>query len=234
MPLFSHEPAALSFSTGALTGAWRTMADDFMASPEGRAIAARCSGRTDVFPTRPFRALEETPLESVRVVILGQDPYHTRGKAEGLAFSVPEGEKIPPSLRNIFKEIEAEFGGPRRCTTSLLDWARSGVLLLNTILTVEEGRPLSHAKLGWEAFTGAVVRRVAETSPHAVFLLWGEPAQRFARGIPEGRHLVLTASHPSPLSASRGKVPFLGCGHFRKANDALLARGLEPVSWRGF
>ncbi len=177
-----------------------------------------------------FRALELTPPEAVRVVILGQDPYHGPGQAHGLAFSVPEGVKAPPSLRNVLKEALGDGAaiptlGP---ATDLSRWARQGVLLLNAILTTELGRAGAHRSLGWQALTDAVVRAVSESREHAVFMLWGGPAREKGGLVDGARHLVLEAVHPSPLSAWRG---FNGCGHFSTANAWLRDRGLRPVDW---
>ncbi|MBE1237895.1 uracil-DNA glycosylase [Phaeovibrio sulfidiphilus] len=180
-------------------------------------------------PDRVFHALEATPPDAVRVVILGQDPYHGAGQAHGLAFSVPDGVRVPPSLRNIFKERERDLGLPPPKSGNLEHWAAQGVLLLNTSLTVEESSPGSHAKRGWERFTDAVVETVARSGRPVVFLLWGNHARskRPLIGNADGI-LVLEAAHPSPLSASRG---FLGCGHLSQANAFLADRGLPPVQW---
>ena len=170
-----------------------------------------------------MRALELTPLEKVRVVILGQDPYHGRGQAEGLAFSVAPGVAIPPSLRNIFKEIQRDLGTPPPKLPlpggSLVKWAEKGVLLLNTCLTVEEGLPASHAKRGWEQLTDDVIRRVSERQENVVFMLWGAHAQGKRELIDASRHKILLANHPSPLSALRPPLPFIGCGHFSVARQ---------------
>ncbi|MNT50951.1 Uracil-DNA glycosylase [compost metagenome] len=166
----------------------------------------------------------------MRVVILGQDPYHGRGQAEGLAFSVAPGVPLPPSLRNIFKEMQRDLGAPFPPSPepggSLVKWAKNGVLLLNTCLTVEEGQPASHAGKGWEALTDAVIRHVAEGPRPVVFMLWGAHAQSKRAFIPQDRgHLVLTSNHPSPLSALRPPVPFIGNGHFGKARDFRAQHG---------
>jgi uracil-DNA glycosylase len=186
-----------------------------------------------VYPATPFRALDELPPERVRVVILGQDPYHGAGQAHGLAFSVPDACKRPPSLRNIFKELAAEY--PEMAAehgNDLASWAAQGVLLLNTSLTVEDGAPAAHARRGWEAVTDALIALVARQPQPKVFLLWGAHAQAKRTLLPpDGNHLVLLANHPSPLSAGRPPVPFLACGHFRKANDWLEAQGAEPIDW---
>ncbi len=213
---------------------WQPTVASFLASPTGRAlgdfIRERLQAGATVFPPRPFRALELTPLAQVRAVILGQDPYHGLGQAEGLAFSVAPGVKLPPSLRNIFKER-----GEQPANGSLVDWARRGVLLLNTSLTVEEGQPASHAKRGWEALTDALIERVAATASPCVYFLWGAHAQAKA-GLIEasarahGREaLVLQTNHPSPLSATRGPVPFIGSGQFERARRWLAERGVTAV-----
>jgi uracil-DNA glycosylase len=167
-------------------------------------------------------------------VILGQDPYHGPGQAEGLAFSVPAGVKPPPSLRNIFVELQRDLGLAVPASGHLGGWARQGVLLLNTSFTVEDGNPGSHARRGWEALSDAIVSAVAADPGNKVFMLWGAHAQAKS-GLIEaaggGRHLVLQSNHPSPLSASRPPLPFLGCGHFGAANRYLQARGLPPIDW---
>ena len=184
-----------------------------------------------IYPSQPLRALELTPLDKVRVVILGQDPYHGPGQAEGLAFSVAPGVKVPPSLRNLFKERHRDLGLPTPADGSLVRWARQGVLLLNTCLTVEDGQPASHAGQGWESLTDAVIRHSSEAGPPKVFLLWGAHAQKKAFLIDTTRHELLCANHPSPLSASRGPVPFLGCGHLAAANRWLASQGRPEVAW---
>lgn len=184
-----------------------------------------------VYPPGPliFNALDSTPLSQVKVVILGQDPYHGPGQAHGLCFSVQPGVRPPPSLVNIFKEIQADLGLPVPNHGHLQAWAERGVLLLNSVLTVEQGQAGAHQGRGWEQFTDAVVGAVNQGCDNVVFLLWGGHAQKKGAGIDRKRHLVLTATHPSPLSAHRG---FLGCRHFSKANEWLEARGVEPVDWR--
>ena len=220
-------------STAGLCGRWKTLTEGFLTSPEGRRLTARLEAETaNVYPAHPFRALELTPFENVRAVIVGQDPYHTPGKACGLAFSVPAEERLPPSLRNIFR-VAASRGGAVRCNGDLTDWARQGVLLINPILTVEEGRPLSHARWGWEVLTSAVFRALAIERKGLVFLLWGRTAA--ARVLPfirpEQEHLVLESSHPSPLAAARGENAFLRSDCFNRANDWLVARGRAPIDW---
>ena len=195
-------------------------------------LRERLADRAVIFPSAPLRALELTPPEAVRTVILGQDPYHGRGQAEGLAFSVAPGVPLPPSLRNIFKEMQRDLGQVPppfpQPGGSLARWAREGVLLLNTCLTVEEGQPASHSGRGWEVLTDAVIREVSLKAQPAVFMLWGAHAQSKRPLIDASRHLVLTANHPSPLSALRPPVPFIGCAHFSQARAWLVERtGLD-------
>ena len=201
------------------------MTADFFASCAGIELLAflreRLASQAVIFPPQPLRALALCPLESVRVVILGQDPYHGRGQAEGLAFSVASGVALPPSLHNIFKEIKRDLGTPPPAFPSpggsLVKWAENGVLLLNTCLTVEEGKPASHAKRGWEQLTDAIIKNVSDRQQNVVFMLWGAHAQGKRALIDASRHKVLTANHPSPLSALRPPLPFIGCGHFSVA-----------------
>jgi len=213
-------------------GAWAPVLKAWRASAAGEAllrfVAARQSAGAVIYPAAPFKALAWTPLDRVRVVILGQDPYHGPGQAEGLAFSVPEGVKCPPSLRNIFAEMARDLGRPDPRNASidghLGDWARAGVLLLNTSLTVEDGQPASHARHGWEALTDALIQAVAAKPERVAFLLWGAHAQAKAALIEAsapGRHLLLQCNHPSPLSARRPPVPFMGCGHFSRVVQEL-------------
>lgn len=184
-----------------------------------------------VFPAEVdvFKALNFTPPSRVKVVILGQDPYHQIGQAEGLSFSVPKGVKIPASLRNIFKELERDLTIPQPTHGHLESWAEQGVLLLNCILTVSEGRPNSHAKCGWQRFTDAVIQIISEQKNGVVFMLWGSFAQKKAMLIDSRKHFILEAAHPSPLSAHRG---FLGCGHFRTANELLTRNGQGEIDWQ--
>jgi len=218
--LQSAEPADWPVAPG-----WQTLVDRFFDSPTGIQLLAflrqRLAAGATIFPPQPLRALALTAPESVRVVILGQDPYHGRGQAEGLAFSVAPGIALPPSLRNIFKELQRDLGEPvppfPSPGGSLVRWARQGVLLLNTCLTVEEGQPASHAGKGWEVLTDAIIRQVSDRSEHVVFMLWGSHAQSKRKLIDASRHLILCANHPSPLSALRPPTPFIGCGHFSQA-----------------
>ena len=213
---------------------WQPLVDAFFDGARGQALRTFLQARLDagavIFPPRPLRALELTPPHEVRVVILGQDPYHGRGQAEGLAFSVAPGVRLPPSLQNIFKEMQRDLGVPfppfPEPGGSLVKWAKNGVLLLNTGLTVEEGQPASHAGKGWEQLTDEVIRHVAEGERPVVFMLWGSHAQSKRALIPQGRgHLLLLSNHPSPLSALRPPVPFIGNGHFGKARDFRAQHG---------
>lgn len=188
----------------------------------------RAQGVT-VYPPDPLRALRLTALDECRVVVLGQDPYHGPGQAQGLAFSVPLGVKPPPSLRNILTELSRDLGVERPVHGNLEAWARRGALLLNTVLTVEEGRPASHAGWGWEGLTDALIRTAAAHRSPKVFMLWGAHAQAKRALIGDGPHLILTANHPSPLSARRPPKPFVGCGHFGQAQRWLAEQG---VNWR--
>lgn len=180
-------------------------------------------------PKEYFAALDETPFEKVKVVILGQDPYHGPGQAHGLSFSVRPGVAIPPSLQNIFKEIQNEFGFPIPSNGYLKPWAEQGVLLLNATLTVQGGLAGSHQKKGWEKFTDKVVEVLNHERENLVFLLWGAYAQKKGEIVDRKKHLVLTSVHPSPLSAHRG---FLGNGHFKMANEYLEKHGQTPIDWR--
>ena len=184
-----------------------------------------------IFPKGPdyFRALDLTPLDQVKVVILGQDPYHGAGQAHGLCFSVQPGVRIPPSLVNIYKELQTDLGIAPANHGFLEHWARQGVLLLNSVLTVEEARAASHQGRGWERFTDAVIRLVNDRCEGVVFMLWGSYAQKKAAFVDQQRHLVLKAPHPSPLSAHTG---FFGSRHFSKANAYLVDRGKEAIDWQ--
>lgn len=222
----------------ALPESWRPALEPVLGSRSLRELggwlrAEEAAGKA-IYPPQGSRlaALDLTPLDRVKVVILGQDPYHGPGQAHGLAFSVPEGVKIPPSLANIYKELESDLGLPRPDHGNLQGWARQGVLLLNSSLTVEAGQAGSHQGRGWEQFTDAVVAAAARQKAPKVFLLWGSHARKKAERVPElaaGRHLVLTAPHPSPLSAYTG---FFGCRHFSQANAFLEANGRGAIDWR--
>lgn len=223
-----REPLADLFA--AVPSGWRVVTDRFQHSEAGRALIEFVDGRVNagatVYPAQVFRALSLTAPADVRVVILGQDPYHGPGQAQGLAFSIAAGQKPAPSLRNILAEVAADTGTPSACGTDLTPWAEQGVLLLNAVLTVEDDQPQSHIQRGWELLTDALLQHVAAQSEPVVFMLWGAAAQRKQALIDAGRHCVLMANHPSPLSARRPPVPFIGCRHFSQANAFLAdARG---------
>lgn len=189
---------------------------------------------TPIYPPKElvFNAFFQTPFDKIRVVIVGQDPYHGPGQAHGLCFSVPKGIKTPPSLQNMFKELESDLHLPRPDHGCLLSWAKQGVLLLNATLTVKESEPLSHHGRGWEKLTDAAIRKLEERQDPVIFVLWGKSAQDKCKllrqeGAPS-RHFVLTAAHPSPLSANNG---FFGCRHFSKINELLKQQGKEPIDW---
>ncbi len=204
---------------------------DFFQQLMARIDAERAAGKA-IYPpaSEVFNAFTLTPLDNVKVVILGQDPYHGPGQAHGLSFSVQSGVKTPPSLVNIYKELAQDIEGfhiPEH--GNLTAWAEQGVLLLNTVLTVEQGKAHSHAKWGWETFTDAVIKSVNDTQHGVVFLLWGSHAQKKGQNIDTQKHYVLNAPHPSPLSAHRG---FLGCRHFSQTNTLLSQQGKTPVNWQ--
>lgn len=220
-------------------GDWQPLLDRWRRSSGGAALIEALAQRIDsgavVYPSQPLRALALTPLARTKVLILGQDPYHGPQQAEGLAFSVAPGQRLPPSLRNIFRELQRDLGLPLPDSGSLLPWAAQGVLLLNTSLTVEDGRPGCHAKLGWQALTDAICRAVAADDAPKVFMLWGAHAQAKApllAGASRGPHLLLQCNHPSPLSATRPPAPFTGCGHFSHGNTFLADSGRGAVDWR--
>lgn len=231
-----REPLAVTLER--VPAGWRAEIERWRRSPAGQALTAHVDRRVAegavVYPAEVFRALALTPLEAVRVVVLGQDPYHGPGQAHGLAFSVPPSVKLPPSLRNIFAELVRDFGASP-VTGDLSGWARQGVLMLNTSLTVEDGQPASHARRGWESLVESLVKAVAARSRPCVYLLWGAHAQRFApliesatpAGVPR---LVLMSNHPSPLAARRPPVPFIGNGHFTEANRFLSEHG-GAIDW---
>jgi uracil-DNA glycosylase len=217
-----------------LEPSWAARVGPYLQRPDMQQLAAflrarKAAGRV-VYPRGPeiFAALDSTPFAAVKVVILGQDPYHGPGQAHGLCFSVPPGMEVPPSLANIFKEIEADLGLPRPDHGYLRPWAERGVLLLNAVLTVEQGQAAAHAGKGWEGFTDHVIQHLAEEREGLVFLLWGSYAQQKGKVIDPRRHCVLRAPHPSPLSAHRG---FFGCRHFSAANRYLAKVGAGPIDW---
>ena len=217
---------------------WRAALDPVLALPESRRLGGWLRAEEErgaaIYPPKGtrLRALELTPLDQVKVLILGQDPYHGPGQAHGLSFSVPDGVQVPPSLANIYKELESDLGVARRGTGNLEHWARQGVLLLNNSLTVEAGKAGSHAGKGWEAITDAAVAAVAARDVPSVFVLWGNHARKKALNVPQlaqgGPHLVLTSPHPSPLSAHAG---FFGSKPFSKANAFLSQTGRGAIDW---
>jgi uracil-DNA glycosylase len=191
--------------------------------------AQKMAGKT-IYPpgSQIFNAYNTTPLSQVKVVIIGQDPYHGPGQAHGLCFSVSDGVPAPPSLVNMFKELNSDLGMPIPAHGNLTKWAQQGVFLLNASLTVQAATPMSHAKIGWADFTDATIKKISELKEHAVFLLWGKFAQEKQALIDETKHLVLKAAHPSPLSAYNG---FFGCKHFSKTNEYLVKNGSRPIDW---
>lgn len=223
-PLPKSDPA---FSLPALPPDWAARIPDF-SSQQKKLESFLAEGPFFPPPALVFSALEKTGFHQTKVVILGQDPYHGPGQAHGLSFSVPDGVPLPPSLKNIYKEISREYGVPQPVNGDLSRWAEQGVLLLNAVLTVQEGEAGSHQNRGWEPFTDAVISLLSRERQNLVFLLWGAHAQKKGLMIDRAAHLVLEAPHPSPLSAHRG---FIGCGHFRKANDYLSAHGHSPIRW---
>ena len=217
-----------------LDPSWRSRVGEYLQREDMQQLSAflreRMRQGVRVYPPAPdmFAALDATPFEQAKVVVLGQDPYHGPGQAHGLSFSVPPGVPVPPSLDNIFKELQRDLGIARPAHGCLLPWARQGVLLLNAVLTVEEGRAGAHQGKGWEGFTDHVVDVLNREREGLVFLLWGSYAQAKGKRIDTDRHRVLRAPHPSPLSAHRG---FIGCGHFSAANAYLARRGHAPIDW---
>ena len=229
-------PLSALLSAGDL-GDWQPHIDAWRSSDAGRGLIdfvdARIAAGAVVYPADVFKALRLTPLHAARVVILGQDPYHGPEQAEGLAFSVGATQRLPPSLRNIFKELQRDLGQPPPPNGQLGAWAARGVLLLNTALTVEDGQPASHARRGWETLTDRLITAVAQDPRPKVFMLWGAHAQAKAPLIAAAgpAHGVLHSNHPSPLSALRPPLPFIGCGHFSQARTFLTAAGGESVDW---
>jgi uracil-DNA glycosylase len=224
-----------SQKSGALCASWQAYIGAEFDLPYMQSLRAflqqeKAEGK-QVYPpgAEIFNALNQTPLDSVKVVILGQDPYHGPGQAHGLSFSVPEGIKIPPSLLNIYKELVQDIGITMPSHGNLLSWADQGVLLLNSVLTVVQSQANAHQGKGWEQFTDRIVSVLNEQCEHLVFMLWGSYAQKKGQVIDASKHLVLRAPHPSPLSAHRG---FLGCKHFSQANDYLLSHGKQAINWQ--
>lgn len=228
------EATPTSNSSIKLEPSWKAVLEDVFATPYMQELkqflkAEKAAGKT-IYPrgSLMFNAMDSTPFEQVKVVILGQDPYHGPRQAHGLCFSVPEGVAPPPSLINIFKEIEQDLGTKPPRHGCLQSWADQGVLLLNSVLTVEQHKAASHRGKGWEQFTDAIISALNQQRENLVFLLWGSYAQQKGKIIDRRRHLVLTSPHPSPLSAHRG---FFGNQHFSKANAYLQKNGIEPISW---
>ena len=230
------QPLAQVLDDAAL-GDWRPLVQAWRRSQAGQALMsaldAQVAAGALVYPGRVLRALELTPMAQTRVVILGQDPYHGPGQAEGLAFSVPAGVAVPPSLRNIFKELQRDLGQTPPASGSLAAWCAQGVLLLNSTLTVQAEQAGSHSKLGWQVLTEAIVAALAQDPLPKVFMLWGAHAQAQAARVKQGGagHLLLQCNHPSPLAALRPPVPFIGCGHFGRASDFLATTGRGAVRW---
>ena len=189
----------------------------------------KSQGKT-IYPPGPFifNAFNKTPFDKIKVVIIGQDPYHGPGQAHGLSFSVQQGVPPPPSLINIFKELKEDIGIAFPFHGNLIKWAEQGVFLLNASLTVRAGEPMSHSKIGWATFTDSVIKKISDQKEHVVFLLWGKFAQEKKILIDETKHLILRSAHPSPLSAFSG---FFGCKHFSKANEYLMSEGIDPIDW---
>ena len=218
-----------------LDESWKQHLSEFLLSERmqqlGRFLREQKAAGKIIYPPGPqmFAALNATPFSAVKVVILGQDPYHGPGQAHGLSFSVPVGVAKPPSLQNIFSEIQRDLGIAKPNHGCLLEWAQQGVLLLNAVLSVEQGQPGSHQGKGWEEFTDAVIDLLNREAQGLVFMLWGAYAQKKGRLIDNTRHCVLRAPHPSPLSAHRG---FIGCGHFSAANRWLKGGGKQPIKWQ--
>ncbi len=219
-----------------LDGGWKAGLAEFLLGQKmqhlGDFLREQMQANKVIYPPNSliFNALNTTPLDQVKVVILGQDPYHGPNQAHGLSFSVQKGVALPPSLRNIFHELRTDLGINPPNHGDLTKWAEQGVLLLNSVLTVEAGQPTSHQKQGWEDFTDAVIDVLNEQREHVVFILWGAYAQRKGQRINQEKHLVLKAAHPSPLSANRGG--FFGCKVFSKSNNYLKQNGIEPIDWQ--
>ena len=219
-----------------LDASWKGALSDFLLSPKmdelKQFLLAEKNANKTIFPPNSliFNALNTTTLANVKVVIIGQDPYHGPNQAHGLSFSVQKGVALPPSLRNIFHELNTDLNIPLSKHGDLTHWAQQGVLLLNSVLTVEAAQPTSHQKRGWEDFTDQVIDVLNEQRDHVVFILWGAYAQRKGQRIDPNKHLILKAAHPSPLAANRGG--FFGCKVFSKANNYLKQHGIEPINWQ--
>ena len=233
-------PSLQAWPTGLdqVAAGWQPLLRDFLAGAPGQqlsaALQAQLAAGVTVLPPQPLRALQLTPPEAVRVVIMGQDPYHGPRQADGLAFAVGPSIKPPPSLRNIFKELAREYGRPPQPDNLLEHWARQGVLLLNASLTVVAGQAGSHARLGWQALTSGIFDALVQGRRPLAFLLWGNHAQAMQpEPAKQGTHLWLAANHPSPLSALRPPRPFIGCGHFGQVDAFLRQQGEPPIDWLG-
>ena len=219
-----------------LDASWKSALSEFLLSTKmeelKQFLVAEKNADKLIYPPSSliFNALNTTPLSHVKVVIIGQDPYHGPNQAHGLSFSVQKGLALPPSLRNIFHELNTDLNIPISKHGNLTDWATQGVLLLNSVLTVEAGQPTSHQKQGWEDFTDHVIDVLNEQCEHIVFILWGAYAQRKGQRIDPNKHLILKAAHPSPLAANRGG--FFGCKVFSKTNNYLKHNGIEPINWQ--
>ena len=216
-----------------ITKEWDEILSEEFNSPEYLALReflkSEYSSRT-IYPSMYdiFNSMKITPFNDVKVVLLGQDPYHNEGQAMGLSFSVPDGVDVPPSLVNMYKELNAELGIPIRKSGNLVGWAKQGVLLLNAVLTVRAHQANSHKGKGWEFFTDSIIKKISDQKDHVVFLLWGGNARSKKPLIDKTKHLILECAHPSPLSAYNG---FFGCGHFKKTNEYLLSHGKTPIDW---
>lgn len=216
-----------------ISSEWDAILEEEFSSPEYLALREFLKKEYSQYTVYPsmydiFNSMKYTSFEKVKVVLLGQDPYHNVGQAMGLSFSVPDGIDVPPSLVNMYKELYAETGIKPKPTGNLTGWARQGVLLLNAVLTVREHQANSHKGKGWEFFTDSIIKKISDKKEHVVFLLWGGNARSKKRLIDDKKHLVLECAHPSPLSAYNG---FFGCGHFVKTNEYLIKNGIEPIDW---
>lgn len=231
----AHLKGASCFMNVHIASGWKALLEPEFCQPYFEQIVqflkSEISEGRRIFPPGSliFNAFDKTPFDRIKVVILGQDPYHGPGQAQGLCFSVPDGQPFPPSLRNIFTELKQDLGLAVPGSGNLEPWTGRGVFLLNSILTVRAGEPASHSRIGWETFTDAVIRMISERKKGVVFLLWGKFACNKAALIDDRKHHILTASHPSPFSAERG---FFGCRHFSLTNEWLLREGQDPVDWQ--
>lgn len=223
------------FDDVAIKPGWKSIVEEFRYSAPGlslqKFLQEKISGGSVIYPPEPLRILKLIDPKAVRVIILGQDPYHGYKQADGLSFSVAQGIKFPPSLCNIFKELQRDLGKSIPLHGCLLNWVQQGVFLLNTCLTVNSGQPASHAGRGWELFTDQLIRHCSDEQGFKIFLLWGAQAQKKIKIIDTQRHAVLISNHPSPLSAHRGPMPFVGCGHFSQVNKILATQKLDPIEW---